>query len=90
MAIAGQPGKILALEMGGNNPLIVKDVSDEKAAVHDILQSAYISAGQRCTCARKLFLPAGERYAILAQLITATKNIKVDAMTHQNSRSWGP
>ena len=76
---AGQPGKILALEMGGNNPLIVKDVSDEKAAVHDILQSAYISAGQRCTCARKLFLPAGEQGdAILAQLITATKNIKVD------------
>ncbi|MCG7567371.1 succinylglutamate-semialdehyde dehydrogenase [Pseudoalteromonas sp. CnMc7-15] len=75
---AGQPGKILALEMGGNNPLIVKDVSDEKAAVHDILQSAYISAGQRCTCARKLFLPAGEQGdAILAQLITATKNIKV-------------
>ncbi|WP_105200079.1 succinylglutamate-semialdehyde dehydrogenase [Pseudoalteromonas sp. T1lg10] len=75
---AGQPGKILALEMGGNNPLIVKDVSDIKAAVHDIIQSAFISSGQRCTCARKLFLPEGELGdAILAQLLTATKNIKV-------------
>lgn len=51
---AGLPGKILALEMGGNNPLIVKGVTDTKAAVHDIIQSAYISSGQRCTCARRL------------------------------------
>ncbi|MFY8273693.1 succinylglutamate-semialdehyde dehydrogenase [Pseudoalteromonas sp. SSDWG2] len=76
---AGQPGKILALEMGGNNPLIVKGVSDIKATVHDIIQSAFISSGQRCTCARKLFLPVGEQGdEILAQLISATNNIKVD------------
>ena len=30
---AGQPGKILALEMGGNNPLVIKDVSDIDAVV---------------------------------------------------------
>ncbi len=87
---AGQPGKILALEMGGNNPLIVKDVSDVKATVHDIIQSAFISSGQRCTCARKLFLPAGERGdAILAQLITATKNIKVDVYDAQEQPFMG-
>ncbi|CAH9055026.1 N-succinylglutamate 5-semialdehyde dehydrogenase [Pseudoalteromonas holothuriae] len=75
---AGQPGKILALEMGGNNPLIVKDASDTKAVVHDIIQSAFISSGQRCTCARKLFLPAGEQGdMILAHLIRATKAIRV-------------
>ncbi|MBQ4832591.1 succinylglutamate-semialdehyde dehydrogenase [Pseudoalteromonas sp. MMG010] len=75
---AGQPGKILALEMGGNNPLIITDVEDKKAAIHDIIQSAFISSGQRCTCARKLFLPSGEQGdAILAGLIKATKAIKV-------------
>lgn len=75
---AGQPGKILALEMGGNNPLIVKDVADTKAAVHDIIQSAFISSGQRCTCARKLFLSKdAQGDAILAQLITGTQAIKV-------------
>ena len=75
---AGQPGKILALEMGGNNPFIVTDVADTKAAIHDIIQSAFISTGQRCTCARKLFLPTGEQGdAILAGLIKATKAIKV-------------
>ncbi|MDX3774699.1 succinylglutamate-semialdehyde dehydrogenase [Chromatiaceae bacterium AAb-1] len=75
---AGRPDKILALEMGGNNPLIVQDVSDIDAAVHDIVQSAFISSGQRCTCARKLFLPAGgQGDAILACLIEVTRNIQV-------------
>lgn len=75
---AGRPDKILALEMGGNNPLIVQDVSNIDAAVHDIIQSAFISAGQRCTCARKLFLPANAQGdAILARLLDVTRNIKV-------------
>ncbi|WP_394205879.1 succinylglutamate-semialdehyde dehydrogenase [Shewanella waksmanii] len=75
---AGDPGKILALEMGGNNPLIIKGVSDTKAAVHDIIQSAYISAGQRCTCARRLYVEKGaEGDALIAQLVDAIKQIKV-------------
>lgn len=75
---AGQPGKILALEMGGNNPLIVKDISDITAVVHDIIQSAFITTGQRCTCARRLFIENGEQGdAIIAKLIAATKAIKI-------------
>lgn len=75
---AGHPGKILALEMGGNNPLIIKGVADIKAAVHDILQSAYISSGQRCTCARRLYVEQGEQGDVLvAKLVEAVKQIKV-------------
>ena len=74
----GQPGKILALEMGGNNPLIIKEVSDIKAVVHDIIQSAFVTTGQRCTCARRLFIEAGEQGdTILAQLIEATKSLTI-------------
>ncbi|RUO20298.1 succinylglutamate-semialdehyde dehydrogenase [Aliidiomarina haloalkalitolerans] len=74
----GRPDKILALEMGGNNPLIVKDVSDVDAAVHNIVQSAFITSGQRCTCSRRLFLPTGAQGdAILARLVEVTKNIVV-------------
>ncbi len=75
---AGQPGKILALEMGGNNPLIVKNVSNINAAVHDIIQSAFLSSGQRCTCARRLFLEkSANGDAILAKLIAASRTIRV-------------
>ncbi|MBU2978629.1 succinylglutamate-semialdehyde dehydrogenase [Alteromonas sp. C1M14] len=75
---AGHPGKILALEMGGNNPLIVKDAPDTDAVVHDIVQSAFVTSGQRCTCARRLFLPSGnDGDKVLARLIAVTKQIKV-------------
>ena len=75
---AGQPNKILALEMGGNNPLIVKDVSNITAVVHDIIQSAFITTGQRCTCARRLFIEEGkEGDVILAKLVEATKALTI-------------
>lgn len=56
---ARRPGKILALEMGGNNPLIVWEPSHIPTALTQTLQSAFQTAGQRCTCARRLILPAG-------------------------------
>mgnify|MGYP001201079375 FL=1 len=62
---AGRPEVILALEMGGNNALIVEDPADIDAAVNITLQSAFISAGQRCTCARRLLVrrgPQGDRF----------------------------
>lgn len=57
---AGRPEKMLALEMGGNNPLIIEAVTELDAAVYIIVQSAFISAGQRCTCARRLLVPEGD------------------------------
>ena len=76
---AGHPGKILALEMGGNNPLIVTEVTDTKAAVHDIIQSAFVTSGQRCTCARRLFIPAtAAGDALVDALVNATRKISVD------------
>jgi len=76
---AGHPGKILALEMGGNNPLIVKDAANVDAVVHDIVQSAFVTSGQRCTCARKLYLQDNEQGdAILKRLLAVTQQIKID------------
>lgn len=62
---AGRPEKILALELGGNNPLIWWDTDDVDAAAWTVVQSAFLTAGQRCTCARRLIVPddaRGERY----------------------------
>ena len=57
---SGRPDLILALEMGGNNPLIVADANDLEAAAFISIQSAFLSSGQRCTCARRLILPIAE------------------------------
>lgn len=50
---------ILALELGGNNPLIWWDTDDVDAAAFAVVQSAFLTSGQRCTCARRLFVPEG-------------------------------
>lgn len=55
-AFAEKPEKILALEMGGNNPIIVWDTPDLYAASIIIIQSAFTTAGQRCTAARRLIV----------------------------------
>jgi succinylglutamic semialdehyde dehydrogenase len=53
---ASRPNKILALEMGGNNPIIVWDTHDIHSAVALVVQSAFLSTGQRCTAARRLII----------------------------------
>lgn len=78
--LAGQPEKILALEMGGNNPLIVEDPDDIDAAVHLAIQSAFVTAGQRCTCARRLLVKRGTQGdAFLARLVEVSARIVPDA-----------
>jgi succinylglutamic semialdehyde dehydrogenase len=74
--LAGQPQKILALEMGGNNPLIVDEPDDIDAAVHLTIQSAFITAGQRCTCARRLLVSYGDRGdAFLRRLVEVARRL---------------
>jgi len=77
----GKPGKMLALEMGGNNPLVVWDIpSDPKlldAAVHHAVMSAFISAGQRCTCARRLVIQDGpQAQAFLDRLVEIASTLQ--------------
>lgn len=87
---AGRPDKILALEMGGNNPLIVDQVADVDAAVYTIVQSAFISAGQRCTCARRLLVPQGEwGDALLARLVQVAGQLKVGRFDEQPAPFMG-
>jgi acyl-CoA reductase-like NAD-dependent aldehyde dehydrogenase len=38
---------------------VIGAVEDIDAAVHHTIQSAFLSAGQRCTCARRIFVPQG-------------------------------
>lgn len=69
----GRVDKILALELGGNNPLVIAENGYEvAAAVLTIIQSAFISGGQRCTCARRLLVPEGEAGDALIAALAAT------------------
>ena len=79
-AFASKPDRILAIETGGNNPLIAWDVADQdvEQAAALIVQSAYISAGQRCTCARRLIIGPGSEALIAAVAKLASRLIAGD------------
>ncbi|WP_036828150.1 aldehyde dehydrogenase family protein, partial [Photobacterium sanctipauli] len=84
--------KMLALEMGGNNPMVISEQYGElDATVYTIIQSAFISAGQRCTCARRLYVPKGEvGDRLLARLVDMTKQIRVGGQFDEPAPFMGP
>lgn len=85
------PEKILVLEMGGNNPLIVSEIDDLEAAAYQTIQSAYLTAGQRCTCARRLIIPIGrEGDEFLKVLTHMIASIQVGSYTSQPEPFMGP
>ncbi|MCH2206364.1 MAG: succinylglutamate-semialdehyde dehydrogenase [Lentisphaerales bacterium] len=90
-SLAGRPEIILALEMGGNNPLIVWDAQDTRAAAYLTIQSAFITSGQRCVCARRLIIPDNEYGELfLQELVAMTKNIVVSSPQSDPEPFIGP
>ncbi len=88
---ADTPHKILALEMGGNNPLIAWDVPADRldAAAALVVQSAFLSAGQRCTCARRLIVgPDGD--ALLDRVAALADRLVVGAPFDTPEPFMGP
>lgn len=89
--LAGRPEILLALEMGGNNPLIVNEVSDIRAAVHETLLSAFTGTGQRCTCARRLIVPAwADAQHFIDLLVSSAKKLTIGAFDTEPSPFMGP
>jgi succinylglutamic semialdehyde dehydrogenase len=90
-ALADHPGKIVALEMGGNNPLVVHDLGDLDAAAYWTIQSAYITAGQRCSCARRLILIDDDNgRAFVKHLAKRIEQIRVGRYTDTPEPFMGP
>lgn len=88
---ADKPQKILALEMGGNNPLIVHNVKNMTAAVYHTIQSSFITAGQRCTAARRLIVTQDSNgQEFIERLIEGILKIKVGPYTLMPEPFMGP
>jgi succinylglutamic semialdehyde dehydrogenase len=75
---ADMPHKILALELGGNNPLVVWNAKDIEAAAAIVVHSAFLSAGQRCTCARRLIVEDGKAGKLIAAVTNLMDRLIVD------------
>jgi len=86
---AGRPEIMLALEMGGNNPLIIMQPTRVTAAADIAFMSAFITSGQRCSCTRRLILPEGK----FGDDVIAAIRARIDDVTigpWQNEVFMGP
>jgi succinylglutamic semialdehyde dehydrogenase len=87
---ADRPKVILALELGGNNPLVVWDGDpDEVAAL--VVQSAFVTSGQRCSCARRLILCEGRfGEAVIEAVVSLRDRLRIGAWNDEPPPFMGP
>ncbi|MBX3477840.1 MAG: succinylglutamate-semialdehyde dehydrogenase [Brevundimonas sp.] len=86
---ADDPHVILALELGGNNPLVVWDAADVEAVAGIVLQSAFVTTGQRCSCARRLIVPEGPQGDAIVEAVAALADRIVFAPWNSDPEPYG-
>jgi succinylglutamic semialdehyde dehydrogenase len=73
-----EPGRILALEMGGNSPTIVMPDADLRQAAIEVVRSAFVSTGQRCTCTRRLIVHRDVAKEFVQTIVAMTSRLVID------------
>ena len=88
--LASNPGKLVALELGGNNPIVVWDTPKIIDAATIVVQSAFTSAGQRCSSARRLILKSTMYDAVITEVRRLTERLIVGAPFDTPTPFMGP
>jgi succinylglutamic semialdehyde dehydrogenase len=88
--LSANPGKLVALEMGGNNPIVVWDTPKLADAAALVVQSAFTSAGQRCTAARRLIVKDQLADELIDKVRRLTERIIVGAPFDDPAPFMGP
>ncbi|QDU71708.1 succinylglutamate-semialdehyde dehydrogenase [Mucisphaera calidilacus] len=90
-SLVDEPGKIVALELGGNNPIVVHDTNHLDTAAYITAVSAFSTAGQRCNCARRVILTDSiDRDAFLDRLTGIARSITVGPFDAEPAPFCGP
>ena len=88
--LASNPSKIVALEMGGNNPIVVWNTPLVQDAAALIVQSAFTTAGQRCTAARRLIVQSDMYDRVLEEVRKLVKRMVIGAPFDEPQPFMGP
>ncbi len=88
--LASNPGKVVALELGGNNPIVVWDTPKIVDAAAIVVQSAFTSAGQRCSSARRLIVKSTMYDAVVTEVRRLTERLIVGAPFDTPTPFMGP
>ena len=88
--LATNPAKIVALEMGGNNPIVVIDTPLLQDAAVLIAQSAFTTSGQRCTAARRLIVLEHLYEPLMEEVLKLARKLIVDEPFAEPAPYMGP
>jgi succinylglutamic semialdehyde dehydrogenase len=90
-SLASSPQKIVVVEMGGNSPLFIEDFDPAKsdAVVSIIIHSAFISSGQRCSAARRLFINE-KNWDLLERVSDVVKSLRIGSPQDSPEPFSGP
>jgi succinylglutamic semialdehyde dehydrogenase len=88
--LAARPDRLVALDLGGNNPLVLWNTPKIDDAAMLIVQSAFANAGQRCTAARRLIVKASEYDAVIEAVKKLVDRMVVGAPFDQPAPFMGP
>ncbi|MBL8764376.1 MAG: aldehyde dehydrogenase family protein [Phycisphaerae bacterium] len=72
-----RPGRISALEMGGSSAAIVMPDANLRQALIECVRSAFVGAGQRCTCTRRLIVHRDAAAVFIPALCNAARALVV-------------
>ncbi|MEM8875399.1 MAG: aldehyde dehydrogenase family protein [Planctomycetota bacterium] len=75
--LATAPHVVRMFELGGINPIVVGRVEDVDAAARLIVFSAFVTAGQRCTCARRLLLSPDAPPNLLERVVELSSKLTI-------------
>ncbi len=85
-----RPGRIIALEMGGSNAAIVCADAHLKQAVIECVRSAFATAGQRCTCTRRIIVDASIASAFISLFAKVASTLVIGSGDSSEPVFMGP
>lgn len=85
-----RPGRLMALELGGNNPAIVMDDAHLRQAAIEIVRCAFNTTGQRCTCTRRVIVHDRIADRFIDALASATRALVIGAPRSTTPVFMGP
>lgn len=85
-----RPGRMVALELGGNNAAIVMPDADLALAAAEAVRTAFITTGQRCTCMRRLIVHKDVADRLIRAVVRAAGELAVGPPDSDTDVFMGP
>lgn len=85
-----RPGRIIALELGGNNATVVMPDANLELAAIEVVRASFVTTGQRCTCTRRLVVHEAVADRFVGAIVEAAKRLRVGDPRSEQPVFMGP